>query len=165
MRDHGGRRPAWHRGTCAQSRKSRAVGPHAYLTGCSVDDEVFIATGGMVFNGAVMGRASSVALGAAVHIGRVVPAGERIPIGWIAVGNPARLLPPTDVESIRAGIADMASSPTCSVSIPRPTAVLRCGRPWRSTRGDLDGCTNDRRAGPPSDQGLSSQFASDRRGA
>ncbi|MDQ6900904.1 MAG: gamma carbonic anhydrase family protein, partial [Candidatus Dormibacteraeota bacterium] len=27
------------------------VGPHAYLTGCSVEDEVFIATGAMVFNG------------------------------------------------------------------------------------------------------------------
>jgi carbonic anhydrase/acetyltransferase-like protein (isoleucine patch superfamily) len=33
-----------------------------------VDDEVFIATGAMVFNGARMGRASSVALGGAVHI-------------------------------------------------------------------------------------------------
>ncbi|MBJ7602775.1 MAG: gamma carbonic anhydrase family protein [Candidatus Dormibacteraeota bacterium] len=83
------------------------VGPHAYLTGCRLEDEVFIATGGMVFNGAVMGRASSVALGAAVHIGCVVPAGKRIPIGWIAVGNPARLYPPSDMESIRAGIVEM----------------------------------------------------------
>ncbi|MDQ6898865.1 MAG: gamma carbonic anhydrase family protein, partial [Candidatus Dormibacteraeota bacterium] len=83
------------------------VGPHAYLTGCSVEDEVFIATGAMVFNGAAMGCASSVALGGAVHIGCVVPAGERIPIGWIAVGNPARLHPPTEVESIRAGLAEM----------------------------------------------------------
>jgi hypothetical protein len=54
-----------------------------------------------------MGRASSVALGGAVHIGCVVPAGERIPIGWIAVGNPASLHPPTDVESIRAGLTEM----------------------------------------------------------
>jgi carbonic anhydrase/acetyltransferase-like protein (isoleucine patch superfamily) len=45
------------------------VGPHAYLTGCRIEDEVFIATGAMVFNGAVMGRASSVALAGAVHIG------------------------------------------------------------------------------------------------
>lgn len=83
------------------------IGPHAYLSGCRIEDEVFIATGAMVFNGAVMGRAASVALGGAVHIGCVVPQGERIPIGWTAVGNPARLYPPTDVESIRAGLAEM----------------------------------------------------------
>ena len=28
------------------------AGPNSYLTGCQVDDEVFIATGAMVFNGA-----------------------------------------------------------------------------------------------------------------
>jgi carbonic anhydrase/acetyltransferase-like protein (isoleucine patch superfamily) len=32
------------------------AGPHSYLTGCTFDDEVFIATGAMVFNGAQMGR-------------------------------------------------------------------------------------------------------------
>jgi carbonic anhydrase/acetyltransferase-like protein (isoleucine patch superfamily) len=35
------------------------AGPHFCLTGCRVGDEVFIATGAMVFNGAQMGRASS----------------------------------------------------------------------------------------------------------
>src|SRR6201982_2936728 len=49
------------------------AGPHCYLTGCTIGDEVFIATGAMVFNGARMGRASSVALGGTVHIGCVVP--------------------------------------------------------------------------------------------
>jgi carbonic anhydrase/acetyltransferase-like protein (isoleucine patch superfamily) len=83
------------------------VGPHAYLTGCRIEDEVFIATGAMVFNGAVMGRASSVALVGAVHIGCVVPPGARIPIGWVAVGNPARFHPPADVEPIRAGLTEM----------------------------------------------------------
>jgi carbonic anhydrase/acetyltransferase-like protein (isoleucine patch superfamily) len=38
------------------------AGPNSYLTGCQVDDEVFIATGAMVFNGARMGRASRAAL-------------------------------------------------------------------------------------------------------
>jgi carbonic anhydrase/acetyltransferase-like protein (isoleucine patch superfamily) len=82
------------------------VGPHSYLTGCRVDDEVFIATGAMVFNGARMGRASSVALGGAVHIGCVVPPETRIPIGWVAVGNPARLYPPNEAEQIRAGLEE-----------------------------------------------------------
>ena len=82
------------------------AGPHCYLTGCTVGDEVFIATGAMVFNGAQMGRASSVALGGAVHIGCVVPPQTRIPIGWVAVGDPARLYPPGEAENIRAGLEE-----------------------------------------------------------
>jgi carbonic anhydrase/acetyltransferase-like protein (isoleucine patch superfamily) len=82
------------------------AGPHCYLTGCTVGDEVFIATGAMVFNGAQMGRASSVALGGAVHIGCVVPPQIRIPIGWVAVGDPARLYPPGEAENIRAGLEE-----------------------------------------------------------
>jgi carbonic anhydrase/acetyltransferase-like protein (isoleucine patch superfamily) len=80
------------------------AGPHSYLTGCTIGDEVFIATGAMVFNGARMGRASSIALCGAVHIGCVVPPQTRIPIGWVAVGDPARLYPPGEAESIRAGL-------------------------------------------------------------
>ena len=54
------------------------AGPNSYLTGCQVDDEVFIATGAMVFNGARMGRASSVALGGAVPEGIAVGASRRL---------------------------------------------------------------------------------------
>jgi carbonic anhydrase/acetyltransferase-like protein (isoleucine patch superfamily) len=82
------------------------AGPHSYLSGCTVGDEVFIATGAMVFNGALMGQASSVALGGAVHIGCVVPPQTRIPIGWVAVGDPARLYPPEQADDIRAGLED-----------------------------------------------------------
>jgi len=82
------------------------AGPNSYLTGCQVDDEVFIATGAMVFNGAHMGRGSSVALGGAVHIGCIVPPLTRIPIGWVAVGDPARMYPPSEAEPIRAGLTE-----------------------------------------------------------
>ena len=65
-----------------------------------------IATSAMVFNGAQMGRASSVALGGGVHIGCVVPPQTRIPIGWVAVGDPARLHPPGEAGNIRAGLEE-----------------------------------------------------------
>jgi hypothetical protein len=65
---------------------------------------VFIATGARVFNGAQLGRASSVALGGTVHIGCVVPPLGRVPIGWVAVGEPARMYPPSEAEAIRAGL-------------------------------------------------------------
>jgi carbonic anhydrase/acetyltransferase-like protein (isoleucine patch superfamily) len=82
------------------------AGPHSHLTGCGIADEVFIATAARVFNGAQLGRASSVALGGTVHVGCVVPELGRVPIGWVAVGEPARMYPPGDAEAIRAGIAE-----------------------------------------------------------
>jgi carbonic anhydrase/acetyltransferase-like protein (isoleucine patch superfamily) len=85
------------------------AGPHSYLSGCEIGDEVFVATGAMVFNGARMGRASSVALRGAVHIGCVVPPETRIPIGWVAVGDPARMYPPGEAEQIRAGLTQAGS--------------------------------------------------------
>jgi len=34
------------------------VGPHSHLSGCRIDDEVFVATGASVFNGACIGKGS-----------------------------------------------------------------------------------------------------------
>ena len=56
-----------------------------------------------------MGAASSVARGGAVHIGAAWcrrARGARIPIGWVAVGDPARLYPPGEADSIRAGLEE-----------------------------------------------------------
>ena len=83
------------------------AGPHSHRTGCGIADEVFIATGARVFNGAQMGRGSSVALGGTVHIGCVVPPLARVPIGWVALGEPAQMYPPGDAEAIRAGLAEL----------------------------------------------------------
>jgi hypothetical protein len=83
------------------------AGPHSHLTGCGIADEVFIATGARVFTGAQMGRGSSVALSGTVHIGCVVPPLARIPIGWVAVGEPARIYPPGEADAIRAGIDEV----------------------------------------------------------
>jgi len=82
------------------------AGPHAQLTGCTLADEVFIAAGAMVCNGAHLGRAAAVALGAVVHFGAIVAPEARIPAGWVAAGDPARPYPPGQAEAIRAGLAD-----------------------------------------------------------
>src|SRR5215475_15560203 len=57
------------------------AGPHAQLTGCGIADEVFIAAGAMVLNGAHLGRASSVALRGTAHLGAIVPPLGRVPTG------------------------------------------------------------------------------------
>lgn len=82
------------------------IGPHAYVSGATIEDAVFVATGAMVFNGVHMGAASSVALGGAVHIGCRLDPGTRVPIGWVAVGDPAELHPPDHVDAIRDGLED-----------------------------------------------------------
>ena len=87
------------------------IGPHAYVSGATVADEVFLATGSMVFNGARMGQASSVALGGAVHIGCQVAAGTRVPIGWVAVGDPAELYRRTKSTPSGRGSRARAASP------------------------------------------------------
>jgi carbonic anhydrase/acetyltransferase-like protein (isoleucine patch superfamily) len=78
------------------------VGPTSYLTGCSVEDEVFLATGSRVFNGARIGTRSEVRINGIVHLRTVLPADSMVPIGWVAVGDPARILPPRDHEAIWA---------------------------------------------------------------
>ena len=76
------------------------VGPHAYLSGCTVGPRTFIATGAMVFNGASLGEACVVALGGKVHIDTELPAGTWVPIGHIAFGRPGRVYPPDDAPAV-----------------------------------------------------------------
>jgi carbonic anhydrase/acetyltransferase-like protein (isoleucine patch superfamily) len=76
------------------------VGPRAYLSGCTINDETFLATGSTVFNGAVLGQRTEVRVNGTVHLETVLPAGSLVPIGRIAVGDPATILPPDRHEEI-----------------------------------------------------------------
>jgi carbonic anhydrase/acetyltransferase-like protein (isoleucine patch superfamily) len=78
------------------------VGPHAYLTGCVVEESVFLATGTTIFNGAHIGTKAEVRINGVVHIKTQLPAGSTVPIGWVAVGDPAQILPPNEHEQIWA---------------------------------------------------------------
>jgi len=78
------------------------VGPHCHLTGCRIDDEVFVATGASVFNGARLGKGAEVRINGVVHIKTVLAAGATVPIGWIAVGDPAQLFSPDQHEQLWA---------------------------------------------------------------
>ncbi|QAY72929.1 gamma carbonic anhydrase family protein [Agromyces protaetiae] len=76
------------------------VGPHAYVSGATVEPEVFLATGSRVFNGAVVGRGSEVRIDAVVHLKTELAEGTTVPIGWVAVGTPALIAPPNEHEAI-----------------------------------------------------------------
>lgn len=76
------------------------VGPHAHLTGCTIGEDVFIATGAAVFNGARIGSRSEVRINGVVHVNSVVPPETTVPIGWVAVGDPVQLLPASEHDAI-----------------------------------------------------------------
>jgi carbonic anhydrase/acetyltransferase-like protein (isoleucine patch superfamily) len=78
------------------------IGPRAYLTGCTIEDEVFLATGATIFNGARVGRGAEVRVNGVVHIRTVLGPGTLVPIGWVAVGDPAHIHPPHQHEKIWA---------------------------------------------------------------
>lgn len=70
------------------------VGPHTHLSGCSIGPRSFIATGAMVFNGARLGEACTVALGGKVHVDTELADGTFVPMGFIAWGRPGRAYSP-----------------------------------------------------------------------
>ncbi|MGW8566307.1 gamma carbonic anhydrase family protein [Isoptericola sp. NPDC055881] len=83
------------------------VGPGSSLSGCSVEDEVFLATGSRVFNGARIGARSEVRINGIVHLRTALPADSLVPIGWVAVGDPAQVFPPQEHEAIWAVQKDL----------------------------------------------------------
>ena len=70
------------------------VGPHAHVNGARIDAAVFLATGVSVFPGARIGRGSEVRINGMVHVNSRVEPETTVPIGWVAVGDPARLFSP-----------------------------------------------------------------------
>ena len=78
------------------------IGPHAHVTGCTIEAQCFIATGASVFHGAHVGSGSEVRINGIVHLKTRLAPGSTVPIGWIAVGDPARILSPDKHDEIWA---------------------------------------------------------------
>jgi len=78
------------------------VGPHAHVNGAAVGDGAFLATGASLFPGSRLGRDVEVRINAVVHVNSVLGDGAMVPIGWIAVGDPAQILPRGDHDGIWA---------------------------------------------------------------
>lgn len=83
------------------------VGPMASVSGATICDEVFLATGTRVFNGARIGERSEVRINAVVHLRSVLPPDTVVPIGWVAVGHPLQILPPERHDEIWAAQKDL----------------------------------------------------------
>jgi carbonic anhydrase/acetyltransferase-like protein (isoleucine patch superfamily) len=95
------------------------VGPRAYLTGCTIGADAFLATGAAVFNQATIGERAEVRINGVVHLKTRLPADATVPIGWIAVGDPAQILPPDKHEAIWA-IQKPLNFPRTVFGVERP---------------------------------------------
>lgn len=76
------------------------VGPNSHVVGGRIDAEVFVATGAAVFHGAQIGQGSEVRINGTVHLRTRLEPGSTVPIGWVAVGDPAQILSPDQHEAI-----------------------------------------------------------------
>jgi carbonic anhydrase/acetyltransferase-like protein (isoleucine patch superfamily) len=78
------------------------VGPQAHVNGADVGDGCFLATGCALFPGSRLGRGAEVRIHGVVHVSSVLPEDAVVPIGWVAVGDPASVLPPGAHDEIWA---------------------------------------------------------------
>ncbi|HWK91290.1 MAG TPA: gamma carbonic anhydrase family protein [Luteimicrobium sp.] len=90
------------RGHDARLGDAVLVGPHAHVNGSTIEDEVFVATGAALFPGSRIGAGAEVRIHGVVQVNTVLPPGALVPIGWVAVGDPAQILPPDRHDDIWA---------------------------------------------------------------
>jgi carbonic anhydrase/acetyltransferase-like protein (isoleucine patch superfamily) len=96
------------------------VGPGAHVNGAVIEDGCFLATGVSLFPGARIGAGSEVRINAVVHVNSVLAPGTAVPIGWVAVGDPAELLSPDRHDEIWA-IQEGLDFPQTVYGVPRGT--------------------------------------------
>jgi len=100
------------------------IGPNAHVVGCNIEDEVFIATGASIFHGAKLGKGSAVRINGIVHLKSYLQEGVTVPIGWIAIGNPAILFSPDKHDEI-SSIQDPLNFPLTVYGVDRSEEMMK----------------------------------------
>jgi carbonic anhydrase/acetyltransferase-like protein (isoleucine patch superfamily) len=98
------------------------VGPHAHLSGATVEDEVFVATGVSMFAGSRAGTGSELRINSVLHVNSTLPERSVVPIGWIAAGDPARLFSPDRHDELWA-VQERLDFPGTMYGVPRGTGM------------------------------------------
>jgi carbonic anhydrase/acetyltransferase-like protein (isoleucine patch superfamily) len=78
------------------------IGPRASLVGCTIEENAFIATGASIFNAAHIGARAEIQVNGIVHLRSRLPPDAVVPLGWIAVGDPAIIRASTAHDEIWA---------------------------------------------------------------
>ncbi|VXC39904.1 gamma carbonic anhydrase family protein [Aeromicrobium sp. 9AM] len=78
------------------------IGPHAHVNGATIATEVFIATGASLFPGSSVETGSEMRINSVLQVNSHIGSGESLPIGWVAVGDPAQMFSPDRHDEIWA---------------------------------------------------------------
>jgi len=76
------------------------IGPYAYLIGCTIEKNCFLAAGAKVYNKAYIGEQSIIGINGVVHIDTDLKAKTIVPTLHMAFGDPAKIYPPDDTGKI-----------------------------------------------------------------
>ena len=95
------------------------IGPNAHLVGCVLEASVFVATGAAVFHGALLGGRSEVRVNGVVHVKSTLAPDATVPIGWVAVGNPAEIMQQGEHDRIWS-IQEPLNFPRSVYGVERP---------------------------------------------
>jgi gamma-carbonic anhydrase len=98
------------------------IGPHVHLNGATVEDGVFIATGASLFPGSVAGRGSELRINSVLHVNSRLAPETTVPIGWVAVGDPAQLFSPDQHDALWQVQAEL-DFPGTVYGVPRGTPL------------------------------------------
>ncbi|WP_051324538.1 gamma carbonic anhydrase family protein [Candidatus Solirubrobacter pratensis] len=98
------------------------IGPHAHINGCTIGEGSFIATGASLFLGARLGNRVEVRINGVVHVKTALEDGATVPIGWVAVGDPAQILPPDRHDDIWA-VQERLDFPGTVYGLPRDASA------------------------------------------
>ena len=80
------------------------ISPSCALAGCQIGRNCYVATGVMVFQGAIIGDGSRISAGAIVHVKTVLPPCTRVGLRHIAVPTASGYLITSDVQMAREQI-------------------------------------------------------------
>jgi len=80
------------------------ISPSCVLAGCQIGRNCYIATGVMIFQGAIIGDASRISAGAIVHVKTVLPSGTRVGLRHFAVPTASGYLITSNVQRAREQI-------------------------------------------------------------
>lgn len=93
------------------------------MVGCTIEDGVFVATGVSIFHGAHVAKGCELRINAVVHLKTTLEPDTLVPIGWVAVGNPAQLFSPDQHQQIW-NIQQPLNFPLTVYGIDRPEATM-----------------------------------------
>jgi gamma-carbonic anhydrase len=98
------------------------IGPHAHVNGATIEDEVFVATGAAAFPGSTAGAGAELRINSVLQVNSRLAPGAVLPIGWIAVGDPARLFSPDRHDELWE-IQQTLDFPGTVYGVPRGTGM------------------------------------------